>query len=41
MYEAWDEMSFGADLSHRNPYVYAELLKLARMIEDVGRWLPL
>lgn len=39
MYEAWDEMSFGEmpDLSHRNPYVYAELLKLARwLIEDVG-----
>ena len=38
-YEAWDEMSFGEmpDLSHRNPYVYAELLKLARwLIEDVG-----
>ncbi len=39
MYESWDEMSFGdmSDLSHRNPYVYAELLKLARwLIEDVG-----
>ena len=39
MYESWDEMTFGdmPDLSHRNPYVYAELLKLARwLIEDVG-----
>jgi alpha-amylase len=32
-------MSFGdmSDLSHRNPYVYAELLKLARwLIEEIG-----
>jgi len=39
MYEAWDEMTFGdmPDLSHRNPYVYAELLKLGRwLIEDIG-----
>ena len=39
MYESWDEMTFGdmSDLSHRNPYVYAELLKLARwLIEEVG-----
>jgi alpha-amylase len=39
MYESWDEMAFGdmPDLSHRDPYVYAELLKLARwMIERVG-----
>ena len=39
MYESWDEMAFGdmPDLSHRNPYVYAELLKLARwLIEEVG-----
>ena len=39
MYESWDEMTFGdmADLSHRNPYVYAELLNLARwLIEQVG-----
>ena len=39
MYESWDEMTFGGmpDLSHRNPYVYAELLKLARwLIEEVG-----
>jgi alpha-amylase len=38
MYESWDEMTFGdmPDLSHRNPYVYAELLKLMRwLIEDV------
>ncbi len=39
MYETWDEMAFGdmPDLSHRNPYVYTELLKLARwLIEEVG-----
>jgi alpha-amylase len=39
MYESWDEMAFGdmPDLSHRNPYVYAELLALTRwMIEEVG-----
>jgi alpha-amylase len=39
MYESWDEMTFGdmPDISHRNPYVYAELLKLARwLIEEVG-----
>ncbi len=39
MYESWDNMTFGdmPDLAHRNPYVYAELLKLARwLIEDVG-----
>jgi alpha-amylase len=39
MYEKWDEMSFGdmPDLSHRNPYVYGELLKMTRwMIEQVG-----
>jgi alpha-amylase len=39
MYESWDEMSFGdmPDLSHRNPYVYTELLNLARwLIEQVG-----
>ncbi len=39
MYESWDEMAFGdmPDLSHRNPYVYAELLKLTRwLIETVG-----
>ena len=38
MYEKWDEMTFGdmPDLSHRNPYVYAELLKLMRwLIEEV------
>ncbi len=37
-YESWDEMTFGdmPDLSHRNPYVYAELLKLMRwLIEDI------
>jgi alpha-amylase len=39
MYESWDEMAFGdmPDLSHRNPYVYTELLKLARwLIEEIG-----
>jgi alpha-amylase len=39
LYESWDEMTFGdmPDLSHRNPYVYAELLTLARwLIEEVG-----
>jgi len=38
MYESWDEMTFGdmPDLSHRNPYVYAELLKLMRwLIEEI------
>jgi alpha-amylase len=39
MYESWDEGTFGdiPDLSHRNPYVYAELLKLTRwLIEKIG-----
>ena len=39
MYESGDEMTFGdmPDLSHRNPYVYAELLNMARwLIEEVG-----
>ena len=39
MYESWDEMTFGdmPDLSHRNPYVYAEILKFTRwLIEEVG-----
>lgn len=39
MYESWDEGTFGdmPDLSHRNPYVYAELLKLARwLVEEIG-----
>ena len=39
MYESWDEMTFGdmPDLAHRNPYVYAELLKLAKwLIEEIG-----
>jgi alpha-amylase len=39
MYESWDEMTFGdmPDLSHRNPYVFAELLKLSRwLIEEIG-----
>jgi alpha-amylase len=39
MYESWDEMTFGdmPDLSHRNPYVYTEILKLMRwLIEEIG-----
>jgi alpha-amylase len=39
MYESWDEGVFGdmPDLSHRNPRVFAELLKLARwLIEEIG-----
>jgi alpha-amylase len=39
MYESWDEMTFGdmPDLSHRNPYVFAEILKLARwLVEEIG-----
>ena len=39
VYESWDEMTFGdmPDLSHRNPFVFAELLKLSRwLIEEVG-----
>ncbi len=39
MYESWDEGTFGdmPDLSHRNPYVYAELLKLTRwLVEEIG-----
>lgn len=39
MYESWDEMTFGdmPDLSHRNPHVYAEILKLMRwLIEEIG-----
>jgi len=38
-YEAWDESAFGdlPDLSHRNPYVYGEILKLTRwLVEEVG-----
>ena len=38
-YEAWDEMTFGdmPDLSHRNPYVFNELMNLARwLIEEIG-----
>ena len=39
MYESWDEMTFGdmPDLSHRNPYVYGEILALARwLVEEIG-----
>ena len=38
-FESWDEMTFGdmPDLSHRNPYVFTELLNLARwLIEELG-----
>jgi alpha-amylase len=38
-FESWDEMTFGdmPDLSHRNPYVFNELLNLARwLIEEIG-----
>lgn len=38
-YERWDESTFGdmPDLSHRNPYVYAEILKMTRwLIEEIG-----
>lgn len=39
MYESWNEMAFGdmPDLSHRNPIVYAEILKLMRwLVEEIG-----
>jgi alpha-amylase len=39
LYESWDEGAFGdmPDLSHRNPYVYAEILKMARwLVEEIG-----
>ncbi|HVN72368.1 MAG TPA: alpha-amylase family glycosyl hydrolase [Desulfomonilia bacterium] len=38
-YELWDEGTFGdmPDLSHRNPYVYGEIMKLARwLVEEIG-----
>lgn len=38
-YETWDDGTFGdmPDLSHRNPYVFGEILKLAQwMVEDIG-----
>ena len=38
-FESWDEGTFGdmPDLSHRNPYVLGEILKLSRwMIEEIG-----
>jgi alpha-amylase len=38
-YETWDESTFGdmPDLSHRNPYVYTEILALARwLVEEIG-----
>jgi alpha-amylase len=38
-YETWDEGTFGdmPDLCHRNPYVYTEILNLAKwIIEEIG-----
>jgi alpha-amylase len=38
-YETWDNGTFGEmpDLSHRNPYVFGEILKLARwLVEEIG-----
>jgi alpha-amylase len=38
-YESWEEGSFGEmpDLSHRNPHVFGEILKLARwLVEEIG-----
>jgi alpha-amylase len=38
-YERWDESTFGdmPDLSHRNPYVYQEIMALARwLVEEIG-----
>jgi alpha-amylase len=39
LYERWDNREFGEmpDLCHRNPYVYSEMMELARwLIEDIG-----
>ncbi|MCG3153639.1 MAG: Alpha-amylase [bacterium] len=39
MYESWDESTFGdmPDLSHRNPYVFGEIINLARwLVEEIG-----
>ncbi len=38
-YETWDDGTFGdmPDLSHRNPYVFGEILKVARwLVEEIG-----
>ena len=38
-YENWDNGNFGGmpELSHRNPYVFGEILKLARwLVEEIG-----
>ena len=38
-FERWDNKEFGEmpDICHRNPYVYSEMMELARwMIEDIG-----
>jgi alpha-amylase len=39
VFERWDDKEFGdmPDICHRNPYVYSEMLEMARwMIEDIG-----
>jgi alpha-amylase len=39
LFETWDNQVYGdmPDLSHRNPYVYKELLEFARwLVEDIG-----
>ena len=39
IYEKWDDKEFGdmPDICHRNPYVYKEMMELARwMIEEIG-----
>lgn len=39
MYESWDENTFGdmPDLSHRNPYVFSEIIQLSRwLVEEIG-----
>lgn len=38
-FESWDENTFGdmPDLSHRNPYVFGEIINLARwLVEEIG-----
>ncbi len=38
-FESWDEDTFGEmpDLSHRNPYVFGEIINLARwLVEEIG-----
>ena len=38
LYELWAGVTFGdmPDLCHQNPYVYGEILKLARWLIDIG-----